>query len=694
MSCASRTPGRRPQILRRLAVASAIAAALPAAAQAQSVDYAELEAMFGEPVTMSVTGSPQRASQAPAALVIITRDDIRRSPAHDIPGLLQAYAGIDVVRWTAGHSDVSIRGGVQPFNPRLLVLVDGRQVYLDHYGMTNWAGLGVQLEEIQQIEIVRGPNSALFGFNAVSGVINIITIDPRQSRQLITTVEAGTEGLRRVSQSVALRFSDQVGLRLSGGFEETDELDGLSSSALAPQVASSLDPRHYEAAAELRARLGESAEMSLNATYSNARQLAVPPVPFVVPTYYEFLSLGARVSHDTGWGIVSGQVFQNWSDVRAQALPTTEIAFHNEVLVASADALIRAGTSNILRFGLEYRANSLRTAPGYPGATRYDVYAASAMWERRFNDALTFTAAARFDHLRLEQTGIVDQPTIYTAEDFDRSFTAFSLNAALLYKLDEASSLRVAGSRGIQAPSLIALGWRFDFSVPDNPFPIVIAGNPALDPTVIWSAEIGYMRTFGASGTRLELTAFYNRSSDIMSLSGPQTPPVAAPPAFPFILARAENVGTFQAFGIEAGLSGRLGPNMHWLLNYTWTRADQDILRNSGGNYEWPLALDVGTPEHKAGAQLSYNRGPWLATVAARYMSRTQQVVTSTGAGNGPLILANVEDSIALDARLSVALGEMITLSLTGENLTNASGANLSPAAAERRLRATVQLRF
>ena len=65
---------------------------LPAAAHAQSVNYPELEEMFGEPVTTSVTGKPQRVSEAPAALTIITRADIRRSPAHDIPGLIQAYA--------------------------------------------------------------------------------------------------------------------------------------------------------------------------------------------------------------------------------------------------------------------------------------------------------------------------------------------------------------------------------------------------------------------------------------------------------------------------------------------------------------------------------------------------------------------------------------------------------------------------
>jgi len=148
------SPASMTTLLKSGLLSSALLLSLPSASQAQSVNYVELEQMFGEPVTTSVTGKPQRISDAPAALTIITRDDIRRSPAHDIPGLLQAYAGVDIARWTGGQSDVAIRGGVQPFNPRLLVLVNGRQVYLDHFGLTNWAGLGVQLDEIQQIEIV------------------------------------------------------------------------------------------------------------------------------------------------------------------------------------------------------------------------------------------------------------------------------------------------------------------------------------------------------------------------------------------------------------------------------------------------------------------------------------------------------------------------------------------------------------
>src|SRR5436853_818634 len=125
MRCSS-NPSKGRALLSYLWLGATILA-FPAVADAQSVNYPELQDMFGEPITTSVTGKPQRVSEAPASLVIITRDDIRRSPARDIPGLIQAYAGIDVVRWTAGHSDVAVRGGVQAFDPRLLVLVNGRQ---------------------------------------------------------------------------------------------------------------------------------------------------------------------------------------------------------------------------------------------------------------------------------------------------------------------------------------------------------------------------------------------------------------------------------------------------------------------------------------------------------------------------------------------------------------------------------------
>ncbi|WP_375284565.1 TonB-dependent receptor plug domain-containing protein, partial [Marinicauda pacifica] len=156
-------------------VAALVAAA---SASAQSIDYATMQDMFGEPVTLGATGAPQRASDAPATMIVITREEIERHPAIDIPDILGRFAGVDTERYTRGQGEVSIRGYNTPYNPRLLVLINGRQVYLDHYGYVNWSALPVQLDEIQQIEVVKGPQAALYGFNAVSGVVNIITRDP------------------------------------------------------------------------------------------------------------------------------------------------------------------------------------------------------------------------------------------------------------------------------------------------------------------------------------------------------------------------------------------------------------------------------------------------------------------------------------------------------------------------------------
>ena len=115
------------------------------AARAQSMDYGALESLFGEPVTTSVTGSPQRASEVPASMTIITADEIRRSGARDLPGVLRHVAGVDVLQWTNDQADVAVRGYNQGSSPRLLVLIDGRQVYTDYSGYTPWSTLPIVL---------------------------------------------------------------------------------------------------------------------------------------------------------------------------------------------------------------------------------------------------------------------------------------------------------------------------------------------------------------------------------------------------------------------------------------------------------------------------------------------------------------------------------------------------------------------
>src|SRR6202043_1501479 len=122
----------------------------------QSMDYGALEQLFKEPVTTRVDGSPERVSDVPATMEIITADDIRRSGAKDIPGVLRHVGGIDTLEWGNDNTDVSVRGYDEAFASRLLVLVDGRQVYADYYGYTPWSTVPIELGEIRQIEVIKG----------------------------------------------------------------------------------------------------------------------------------------------------------------------------------------------------------------------------------------------------------------------------------------------------------------------------------------------------------------------------------------------------------------------------------------------------------------------------------------------------------------------------------------------------------
>jgi outer membrane receptor for ferrienterochelin and colicins len=211
------------------------------AASAQSIDYGAMEQLFNEPVTTSATGSPQRATEAPADMQIISADDIRRSGEVTLPGLLQRVAGIDVLNFSAGQSDVNVRGYDQVSSPRLLVLINGRQVYLDHYGLTVWATLPVQLDEIRQIEVVKGPNSALFGFNAVSAASSTSSPSTRSSTPATWRPSgSATMASERLAGQRPLQAGRPPSRRVSpAGAEQRDE---WKRTGTLPTAASLHDP--------------------------------------------------------------------------------------------------------------------------------------------------------------------------------------------------------------------------------------------------------------------------------------------------------------------------------------------------------------------------------------------------------------------------------------------------------------------
>src|SRR5690606_31059305 len=118
----------------------------------------------------------------------------------------------DAMQLASGHTDVSIRGFNREVANKVLVLVDGRSTYLDFIGTTLWETIPVTLEEIERIEVIRGPGSAVYGANAVTGVINIITRTPGEGSNHLL-FEAGMPSYARGSMLVTGR-SNGVGYRV------------------------------------------------------------------------------------------------------------------------------------------------------------------------------------------------------------------------------------------------------------------------------------------------------------------------------------------------------------------------------------------------------------------------------------------------------------------------------------------------
>ena len=141
---------------------------------------------------VSATKTPEPLAEVPAAVFVITREDIRRSGVTTIPDALRMAPGVQVARISATEWAINMRGLNQLYSNKLLVLVDGRSVYSHVFSGVFWDVQDTLLEDIERIEVIRGPGAALWGVNAVNGVINIITRNARKTQGARATLLGGT----------------------------------------------------------------------------------------------------------------------------------------------------------------------------------------------------------------------------------------------------------------------------------------------------------------------------------------------------------------------------------------------------------------------------------------------------------------------------------------------------------------------
>ncbi len=197
--------------------AEATAVAAPTLGPKEPAGDLKTEQVFEETV-VTASRSAQSPLDAPSSTSIITEQDIRLSGIIKIPELLRRLAGVDIMETTGGQTEVSMRGFNQRLSNKVLVLIDGRSVYTDLLGATLWSDIPVSVEDIERIEVVRGPGSALYGADAFNGVINIITKAPGEGDN---GVNVGYGGKDTAHGTVwATGREGELAYRISAGYDQ------------------------------------------------------------------------------------------------------------------------------------------------------------------------------------------------------------------------------------------------------------------------------------------------------------------------------------------------------------------------------------------------------------------------------------------------------------------------------------------
>ncbi len=670
-------------------LSTAAALAVASGAQAQSVNYGQLEQFFGEPVTSSATGSPQKAADAPANMEIINAEEIRRSGASNIPDILSFVSGLDVRHYSNGQTDVSVRGYDQPGSPRLLVMVNGRQVYSDDFGYTSWDSIPVQLDEIRQIEVIRGPNSALFGFNAVGGVINIITYDPLNDSVNSVTARGGTDGYGGGSAVGTFHWGDTAGLRLSaGGYRDSE----ASGSGQPPVEARYYDGTPYSRsfAADGRLQIAPGVLATLEGTSSQSEHtMELPTSGYMSNVLYRNNSIKAGLAADTGLGLMNVLVYRNDQHFDSQG-PQGGFYLDNVSYVVQANDLLKVAADHTIRFGVEYRNNSVSSLALLNGATGYEVYSGSAMWDWQISPSVSLTNSLRLDHLTLSRSDAVQALSPFSLAQYNAgSVTEPSFNSGLVYKVTDDDTVRLLASRGVQAPSL--LDFAFQLPIHSGPYTIGdVAGNPDTHAATVTNFEADYDRALPGLHSVVRTSAYYQETRDVINPAFNGAPTFLRLTPLPWVVEETQNIGSSKAAGGEIGIKGE-NAGWRWHASYSLIKISDSLSLNYSTATPYPVNYSKGTPTNAIIAGFGYTTGKWEMDVDSRWQSSFTDFATDA---KGVVYAKTIDDYFTGNVRVGYNIIDAVQLAVTAEQLTQASIVESAGLPNDRRVLFSVNAKF
>lgn len=642
--------------------------------RAQSLNYGATEQLFGEPVTMSATGSPQRASDAAVSMEIITAEQIRRSGAYDIPGVLRHVLGVSFQQWTNNQADIGLRGYDQPFSQRVLVLIDGRQVYADYYSFVPWSALPVTMEGIRQIEVVLGPGNALFGYNAAAGVINIVTYSPLYDDQNAASVRKGTQDLFDGS-GIATLHNDRAGIRLMASAGSDSDFD----SAIPPnmfQGQGRLNDKRTAVDLNGVVRLTDTIEAQLQASRTQSDLNTFDPAYTLSFSRMTTSSLLGQLSAESPLGWVQLRAYTNWlTDFTTPTVDNQTLVIGNRLNYVGLQDLFKPAANHSFRAALEYRASSADTTPIPGGSVYYQTVSESLMWEWKLARWITVTDAVRWDALHMGRQGSVPALYPFSSPEWNRNINNASYDSSAVLKPDSANTFRVVASKGLLLPNLTELG-----ALVVNTPTFGVTGSPYLHPTIVTNYEAGWDRTLAPLAASLRVRIYHQVTHDVVSLTGGGYVFVSGT-FYPYAL--PSSTGISDANGVELGLDGTFHQFWRWGLNVEFERVKDHLPAQTTNGIAY-LDYEDSTPESIINGNIGYAQGRWEADLYGHFESETSQLRPAPGMSYSQSFFFH--PFFELEARLGYKITSHATVAVSGQNLLHAEQAQTSGPAVERRI--------
>lgn len=548
------------------------------------LDKLSVDELFTVQVT-SVGRKAQQLSKAPAAVFVLTAEDIKRSGAISIPEALQWVPGLTVLRLDGRSWVVSARGAARLYSDKILVMVDGRLVYTPLFSGVIWDALDVPLDNIEQIEVVRGPGAVMWGPNAVNGVINIITKKAKATKGVNVSGSTGNEMRGAIAARVGVTPSERLAYQVWGGFDYRTPAYGSPGLFYFNNVGSFTDPSiqnldagSASAGFRLESQITPKDQFRLQSDgYGMDRQDALG-YPVVYPTHINRVQAHA----DYAGGSVQGRWVHTEASGRESELQFTygRTAVSYPFLSATVNNFtidyqnrIPIGERHELYWGAGFQQYWDRTGLGGPvsfnpsnGGYRVGDVVARDEYQLVPNRWL-LSAGIRLDYNSYRN--LEAQPSVrllYTPNARQSAWMAVSRAVRIASRMDRDIDLQAAPSQ---------MG---DFLVVPH-----LNGSPQVGSEIEHSVEVGYRLQSGQRWS-VDGSLFWSYYHHLRAVEGPITPTLAFVNGVPELLAHevADNAATGRNYGGEiwgmwqVRTGWRIVPSYSYLNEVRWLPAETE----------------------------------------------------------------------------------------------------------------------